>query len=142
MRSPAWSPAGTDGRYRYAAAVMSVFWPESQYQAVTTRWPHLADQLGGTWDEHRRNVERDCALIEREGLTVNQVAAKLHDFEAFLTRRGLTTPNENDLLAYPDVRDATAAMVAWPPDRTAACWCGSARKYKQCCRPHGLGSLD
>jgi hypothetical protein len=30
----------------------------------------------------------------------------------------------------------------WPPARAAPCRCGPGRKYKQCCRPHGLGSLD
>jgi len=24
----------------------------------------------------------------------------------------------------------------------SACWYGSGRKYKQCCRRHGLGELD
>ncbi|WP_083822385.1 SEC-C metal-binding domain-containing protein [Saccharopolyspora spinosa] len=32
--------------------------------------------------------------------------------------------------------------VPWPPARGATCWCGSGRKYQQCCRPHSLGSLD
>jgi hypothetical protein len=26
-----------------------------------------------------------------------------------------------------------SATIAWPPERNAACWCGSARKYKKCC---------
>jgi uncharacterized protein YecA (UPF0149 family) len=142
MRSPAFSPAGTHGRYAYATAVLSVFWPESQYRALIARWPHLADEVGGSWDEHRRNVERYRAVVEREGLAVNQVAADLRDFEAFLAARRVTTPTKDDLTAYPDARDASAVWVAWPPDRTAACWCGSGRKYKQCCRPYGLGSLD
>lgn len=42
MRSPAWSPVGSDGRYRYEATALSVFWPEPQYHAVIARWPHLA----------------------------------------------------------------------------------------------------
>jgi hypothetical protein len=99
-------------------------------------------QLGATWAEHRRQVERNCAFVDREGFTVNLVPAHLHDFEAFLDRRGVTTPAEDDLRAYPDIRDAEAAMAAWPPSRTAACWCRSGRRYKQCCRPHGLGNLD
>ncbi|MGH3504591.1 MAG: SEC-C metal-binding domain-containing protein [Nocardioidaceae bacterium] len=24
--------------------------------------------------------------------------------------------------------------VPWPPGRNRACWCGSGRKYKHCCR--------
>ena len=42
---------------------------------------------------------------------------------------------------YPDMR-TQPTLFPWPPARTAACWCGSGRKYKQCCRPHGLGDLS
>jgi hypothetical protein len=121
---------------------LSVFWPESQYQTVIARWPHLTAHLGATWDEHRQRTERHCALVDREGLGVNQLPADLNDFKAFLAGRGVTTPGEDDLLAFPDLHDVTVAMVPWPPDRTAPCWCGSRRKYKQCCRRYGLGTLD
>ena len=141
MRSPAWVLTGSDGRYRYEAAAVVVFWPKEQYDAVIGRWPQLAQHLGATWDDHRQRTERHCAFIEREGLAINQMAGDAGDFAAFLARRGAIRPDEDDLHAYPDLRDATAAMVPWPPDRTGLCWCGSRRKYKQCCRPHGLGTL-
>jgi SEC-C motif len=142
MRSHAWSPVGSDGTYRYDAIALAVFWPEPQYHAVTARWPHLTEQLGATWDEHRQRTERKCALVERDGLGVNQLPADVADFEAFLAGRGVTTPDQDDLLAYPNLDDVITAMAPWPPDRTAPCWCGSGRKYKQCCRRYGLGTLD
>jgi hypothetical protein len=141
MRSPAWSSTGGDGRSVRARAVLSVFWPAPELSALIARWPHLADEVGATWDEHRRTVERFCALVEREGLEVKQVAGDLRSLDAFLARRCVTTPAKDDLLAYPDARDAIAVWTAWPPDRSSVCWCGSGRKYKQCCRPYGLGSL-
>lgn len=141
-RSAAWSPAGSRNGYRYDVTTLSVFWPEPQYQAVTARWPHLVEHLGATWDEHRQRIERHCALVSREGAGVNQLPADVHDFEAFLAGRRVARPGEDDLFAYPDLRDVTTAMVPWPPDRTAPCWCGSGRKYKQCCRRYGLGTLD
>jgi SEC-C motif len=143
MRSPVWSPDRVDDRSVRASAILSVFWPELELSELVARWPHLADEVGATWDEHRRNVERFCAIVEREsGLTVKQVAGDLRSFEAFLGRRGVRIPAKDDLLAYPDARDAVAVWKEWPPDRTAGCWCGSGRKYKLCCRPYGLGSLD
>jgi uncharacterized protein YecA (UPF0149 family) len=142
MRSPAWSPVGSDSSHRYSATILSVFWPESQHAAVIARWPHLVEHLGATWDEHRQRIQRLCAMADRDGLRVNQLPADVDDFEVFLAGRGVRTPGEDDLHAYPDLRDATLAMVPWPPDRTAPCWCGSGRKYKQCCRRYGLGTLD
>jgi SEC-C motif len=142
MRNAAWSPAGSDSHYRYDLTTLSVFWPEPHYRAVIDRWPHLTEHLGATWDEHRQLIERHCAVVDRDGLAVNQMPADVDDFEAFLARRGVTRPEEDDLRAYPDLRDATAVMVPWPPDRTGPCWCGSRSKYKQCCRRYGLGTLD
>ncbi|MFC7276054.1 SEC-C metal-binding domain-containing protein [Paractinoplanes rhizophilus] len=110
---------------------------------MVTRWPHLAAEVvGAPWAEHRRQVEQNCAYADRQGFAVNLVPGNLPDFEIFLEHRGITTPSADDLRAYPDVRDAEAVMVAWPPNRSASCWCGSGRRYKQCYRPHGLGSLS
>jgi hypothetical protein len=142
VRDPAWSTVGSNREYRYDVTTLSVFWPQEQYRAVIARWPHLAEHLGTTWDEHRQRTERHCALVDRDGLGIKQFAADMDDFAAFLARRGVSTPGEDDLHAYPDLRDVTAGMAAWPPGRTAPCWCGSRRKYKQCCRRHGLGTLN
>lgn len=86
MRSPAWSPVGSDSSHRYSATILSVFWPEPQYRAVITRWPHLVEHLGATWDDHRQRTERHCALVDRNGLRVNQLPAHVDDFEVFLAR--------------------------------------------------------
>ncbi|MGH3625458.1 MAG: SEC-C metal-binding domain-containing protein [Sciscionella sp.] len=120
---------------------MSVFWPRAEHGKLIAKWPHLAAEVGATWDEHRQQIERHCALVERAGHTVNQVSGDVVGLEAFVKDNGVSTPSAQDLHAYPDLR-TQPVMVRWPPARTAVCWCGSGRKYKQCCRPHGLGTLD
>jgi uncharacterized protein YecA (UPF0149 family) len=97
--------------------------------------------VGATWDEHRQQVERHCALVEQSGHSVRQFSGDVSGLEAFLKDRRVRKPSAEDLLAYPDMR-TQPTLIRWPPTRTAPCWCGSGRKYKQCCRPHGLGSLD
>jgi uncharacterized protein YecA (UPF0149 family) len=72
---------------------------------------------------------------------VRQFSGDVSGLEAFLQERRVRKPSAEDLLAYPDMR-THPTLIHWPPARTAPCWCGSGRKYKQCCRPHGLGSLD
>jgi hypothetical protein len=96
MRNAAWSPpVGSDSTHRYDVTTLSVFWPESQYQAVIARWPHLTAHLGATWDEHRQRTERHCALVDREGLGVNQLPADLnpsrHSSRAEASRRPVRT---------------------------------------------------
>lgn len=142
MNDAGWSPAGNDGTYHYATAALSVFWPEEQFRSLVARWPDVAAHVGATWDEHRRRVERQCAFLAQEGLRVQQLAGDVPGFAAHLTARKITEPGSDDLNTYPDLRTVTTPMTAWPPARTAPCWCGSERKYKQCCRRHGLGTLD
>jgi len=136
-----WSPVAADDTYQYSATTLTVFWPQAEHGKLIARWPDLVAQVGATWDEHRRQTERHCALVQRAGHTVKQTAGDVSDLTAFLQDRRVTEPSSQDLLAYPDLR-THPAMVSWPPARTAPCWCGSARKYKQCCRPHSLGTLD
>jgi hypothetical protein len=131
----------SDGTYEFSATVLSVFWPEAEHEKLIARWPHLAGEVGATWDEHRRQVERHCALVVQSGHSVRQFSGDVAGLEAFLQVRRVRKPSGEDLLAYPDMR-TQPALIHWPPARTAPCWCGSGRKYKQCCRPHGLGSLD
>jgi hypothetical protein len=139
MSSAAWTPVGSDGTYRYSATALSVFWPEPEYRAVIARSPHLSAHLGATWDEHRQRTEQHCAVMDRHELRVNQFAADVASFERFLAAKSVATPSEEDLQAYPDMRTVTTALAAWPPAHYASCWCGSGRKYKKCCRPHGQG---
>jgi hypothetical protein len=136
-----WTPVGRDGAYHYSATALAVFWPATEHGKLIARWPHLTAEVGATWDEHRRQVERHCALITQAGHGVSQTPGDIAGFEAFLGDKRISTPSAEDLRAYPDLR-TQPTMVAWPPARTSACWCGSGRKYKQCCRPHGLGTLD
>lgn len=142
MSAHGWDPAGSDGNYRYSTAALSVFWPAAEYAKLTARWPHLAAEVGETWDEHRHSVERHCATIERAGHVVKQLPGSVEGLAAFVAARGGAEPAAPDLAAYPDLRTVTVPMTAWPPERTAPCWCGSGRKYKRCCRPYGLGDLD
>jgi hypothetical protein len=135
------TPVGRDGSYNYSTTALMVFWPEIEYGKLIARWPHLVAALGATWDEHRRQAERHCAMVARTGHGVSQTPGDIAGFEAFLLDKAIKNPSSEDLIAYPDLR-SHPTLVPWPPARTAACWCGSGRKYKQCCRSHGLGTLD
>ena len=136
-----WRPVGTDDTYQYSVTTLSVYWPQTEHRRLIERWPNLASEMGATWDEHRHQIERHCVLVERAGHKVNQASGNVSDFEAFLVERHVTRPSRSDLQAYPDLR-THPTLVSWPPARTDPCWCGSGRKYKRCCRPHGLGSAD
>ena len=136
-----WTSTGRDSTYHYSTTALSVFWPEVEHGKLIDRWPQLTDAVGSTWDEHRKKVEQYCARLTQAGHGVQQTVGDIVGLEAFLEEKRIKKPSEDDLHGYPDLRTGPV-MISWPPARTAACWCGSGRKYKQCCRPHGLGTLD
>jgi uncharacterized protein YecA (UPF0149 family) len=141
MGDAGWSPAGVDRTHRYSTAALSVYWPEEEFRMLIARWPLLTAQVGATWDEHRQRVERHCATVEQAGLPVQQLPGDVNGFAAHLAANKVATPSTDDLAAYPDLRTVPKPTTSWPPARTAACWCGSGREYKPCCRRHGLGTL-
>jgi len=119
-----------------APVALAVVWPEPQYRAVIARWPGLAALLGSTWDECRVRTQRYCVLADGHGLRIMQEAGDAAALGEHLAAEGVAQPSERDLAAYPDLRTvAPTAMTAWPPERNARCWCGSAAKHKRCCRP-------
>ena len=98
MSEAGWSPVGVDGTHQYAT-VASVFWPEEEFRILVARWPYV----GATWDEHRRRVKRHCALLEQEGLRVQQLPGDVSGFATFLAARKVTEPDDLDLVnTYPD----------------------------------------
>ncbi|GAB2446649.1 SEC-C domain-containing protein [Streptomyces incanus] len=51
-------------------------------------------------------------------------------------RTEATTPDDTDLLPqYATTLAARGRALPWPPQRSAACWCGSGRAYGEC---HGM----
>ena len=75
------SPVGRDATYQYTATTLSVFWLETELVKLIARWPHLITEVGATWDEHRQQVERHCAFVERAGHKVKQASGDVAAFE-------------------------------------------------------------
>ena len=86
VNDPGWSPVAEDDTYRYSAMALSVFWPQAEHGKLIARWPRLATEVGATWEEHRQQIERHCALVERAGHAVNQVSGDVSGLESFLSR--------------------------------------------------------
>ncbi|MEV6303422.1 SEC-C domain-containing protein [Actinoplanes sp. NPDC051861] len=103
-----------------------VFWSQSEFATLLDKWPGLSEAYGEDWDEHRARLERD--LVRRGGGTLlSGTVAGLSGFgdpAVPATRAG-----------YASQLATGPARITWPPERNAACWCGSGNKYKKCCLP-------
>jgi tetratricopeptide (TPR) repeat protein len=100
-----------------------VFFPQAEFADLIERWPAVAEAYGADWDEHRARLEKDLVRVGGHAVLKGSVA-------------GLTALGDP---ADPKTRSAYADQpgeeIAWPPERNAACWCGSGNKYKKCCLP-------
>ncbi|HEX2133022.1 MAG TPA: SEC-C metal-binding domain-containing protein [Actinophytocola sp.] len=125
--------ARAGGTSRPAATASTVpptvlFWPRSDHARAVATWPTLKDDLRADWDDHRTAVER--ALARAQDPTYG-----VADYDTFAARTRGLPPIGTTLSGY--LRSLPVAGT-WPPDLSAACWCGSGQRYKRCCRPRGL----
>ena len=95
-----------------------MFWPEAAFDRMLAAFPDRAATLGATWDEHRTLIEQ---VLQEEGPMLVDVATP-ELLEATLAGEDVDAVEPGPLLA-------------WPPGRNDACWCGSRAKYKKCCLP-------
>ncbi|MBG0816927.1 SEC-C metal-binding domain-containing protein [Planomonospora sp. ID82291] len=115
------------------------FWPRADFERLLGRWPSLAESEGADWDAHRAEVETGALEAGELDVRVALLRCSFEDFASFAERAG-GRPDADTVLAYAESRGPDADLVPWPPERNAPCWCGSGRKYKQCCRPRGFAS--
>jgi tetratricopeptide (TPR) repeat protein len=117
---------------------LSVGWfPAGEWAQAIDRWPDLLDELPADSVGYSHAIE---ARIKR--LNDADPGHPMHISPltiALVERRA----DEDGLdPGSPEARAAAAAEVLrlggakrWPPGRNERCWCGSGRKYKQCCGP-------
>jgi tetratricopeptide (TPR) repeat protein len=134
--SPA--PGGTRGAV-HAAARWSWF-PASEYARALRLWPELTDEgsPAARGCDHATYCRRTQDRI-REGageLMVGVAIAPIR-IDDYLTWCGRTGEDPAHARATYAAALPVEHLVAWPPGRNDACWCGSGRKYKRCCGQPG-----
>ncbi|GAA1645733.1 SEC-C domain-containing protein [Actinoplanes couchii] len=107
-----------------------VFWPQAEFTTVVTRWPALTEVYGATWDDHRAQLEQ---RLTRRGGTPSLLPGVADDLARFAGIGG--TADAATRSGYARSLAAGTGLIAWPPARNDACWCGSGAKYKKCCLP-------
>ncbi len=100
-----------------------------EYAYLDERWPDLADaDADAVLDADGRRVSHPeyCRRLERsmrEARDAGIARIRVAPLRSAEFARCITEP---------------AQVIAWPPERNAACWRGSGRKYKKCCGGPGV----
>lgn len=112
--------------------VRVVFWPRGQGPRARELWPGLDVGLDAEAAAHEREWG-NRELAEAGYARVEMVPLSTSDLGAFAERSGDDPADGEVVRACADELADRGAAFTWPPERNAACWCGSTEKYKKCC---------
>ncbi|GAA2603331.1 IS1096 element passenger TnpR family protein [Paractinoplanes durhamensis] len=110
------------------------YFPPASYEQVWER-----DLLDATsyrdHTDYRREVEQQLQAMSADGRgPMRIIALDVPGLLTYAERTGQDPASRQTRLGYVNaLGEQGADTVAWPPERNAACWCGSGRKYKRCC---------
>lgn len=124
------------GAYREALSrpfpVAVLHWPAGELAELTEAYPSLAEEYP-SYEEHLAAIEAALRELAASGTpNLGIVTGTVPSYEAFAASE-LASPADPTLLPqYATTLAARGRAVAWPPERPAACWCGSGRTYGEC----------
>ncbi|MEU9990304.1 hypothetical protein AB0E10_26585 [Streptomyces sp. NPDC048045] len=124
------------GAYREALSrpfpVAVLHWPTSELEELLSAYPGLAAEYP-SHPEHLTTIESALRELSSSGTpNLGIVTGTVPSYEAFAASEG-SSPGDSTLLPqYATTLAARGRAVAWPPQRAAECWCGSAQIYGGC----------
>ncbi|MGD1217521.1 SEC-C metal-binding domain-containing protein [Streptomyces krungchingensis] len=127
------------GTYREALSrpfpVAVLHWTAPELTELVSAYPGLSAEYP-SHEEHLATIEASLRELSASGTpNLGIVTGTVPSYEAFAASEA-TSPSDPALLPqYATTLAARGRAVAWPPQRGAACWCGSNRQYNAC---HGI----
>src|SRR5690606_35799994 len=124
------------GQFREALSrpfpVAVLHWPANELTELTEAYPDLAEEYP-SYDAHLATIEAALRELASSGTgNLGIVTGTVPSYEAFAASE-LSSPADPTLLPqYATTLAARGRAVAWPPERSAECWCGSGRAYGEC----------
>ncbi|WP_326630038.1 SEC-C domain-containing protein [Streptomyces sp. NBC_01318] len=127
------------GTYRTALSrpfpVAVLHWPEPELSELLAAYPTLRAEYP-SHTEHLADLEAALRDLHSAGTpNLGIVTGTVPSYEAFAASEAASPSDPNLLPQYATTLAARGRAVPWPPARTAACWCGSGRAYRDC---HGV----
>ena len=135
-------PADPTGPIRGPAMPVALAWfPAAEYPQALQLWPELAgDGPAKGAPDHARYSRALQSILTGYA---DAGASRLLVAPIRITEYQHWCHSTGEDPATPGARARYAATIAqqgratpWPPGRNQPCWCGSGRKYKQCCAAH------
>ncbi|MFJ9832773.1 SEC-C domain-containing protein [Streptomyces sp. NPDC101169] len=124
------------GAYREALSrpfpVAVLHWPAAELAELLTAYADLATEYP-SHDAHLATIEASLRELASSGTpNLGIVTGTVPSYEAFAASESSSPSDPTLLPQYATTLAARGRAVAWPPQRTAHCWCGSGQAYGEC----------
>ncbi|WBO66084.1 tetratricopeptide repeat protein [Streptomyces camelliae] len=124
------------GAYREALSrpfpVAVLHWPAAELTELTSAYPTLSAEYP-SHEDHLSTIESSLRELSASGTgNLGIVTGTVPSYEAFAASEGSSPGDVTLLPQYATTLAARGRAVAWPPERGAGCWCGSAEGYEGC----------
>ena len=124
-----------------APRVLALAWfPAQDFPQALTRWPELTTEgaAKGAKDhaDYNRALQRTLQDYADAGTSRLSIAPlHLQPYLDWCSRHDRDPASSGSRANYAGTlaQRRDPSLIAWPPGRNERCWCGSGRKYKQCC---------
>lgn len=110
------------------------WFPASEFDTAITLWPSLTESWGEvSYEGYCHLLQQNFVNFASMGLRVGLVKLIITDYCQWCSAKGLDAGSSQARSQYAAAQAQRGKCIAWPPGRNDPCWCGSGRKYKQCC---------
>ncbi|MEU3553776.1 SEC-C domain-containing protein [Streptomyces fragilis] len=117
--------------------VAVLHWPEQELNELLAAYPGLSAEYPSHAD-HVAAIEASLRELAASGTpNLGIVSGTVPSYEAFAASEAASPEDATLLPQYATTLAARGRALPWPPEPTAACWCGSGSQYHSC---HGRRS--
>jgi len=111
-----------------------LWWPQAEYERLVRYLPGLGQALGSPWRSHVARTEVLLRQRQAEGLLRSRLhAGEFIRFLGYVMQTGTDPRQTRSLGGFLANWPPSGPGTAWPPRPRQHCWCGSGRRYKDCC---------
>jgi len=131
---PASGVPGAAGRQpRQLTVAQMAYFPPRQYAEAWARSLLDATDYRDHAD-YRREIEQTLRALAARYPAWRIMSLDVAGLLAYAEKQDMDPASRTTRLTYAaSLADTGRDSISWPPQRSAPCWCGTNRKYKQCC---------
>lgn len=134
-------PEGPEGRttstQEPSLPVAIAWFPAIEWLDAQRRWPNLLDELPADHSSYSHEIEARTKRITKSlpGSTLHIAPLTVGGLVGYATQHAEDPGASQSRSRFAAELLRLGEATRWPPGRNDPCWCGSGRKYKQCCGP-------